>query len=365
LGSAGRGDERAHVAERRQSRARVGIHFHRRFRRRRCRRHPLLERDQLLVHPIAERLAVGIDVVQLSGILLQVVELGSGRGDEFVASRRQRAQVAPAEVKARIDRLGVRREAELFRRAGHQRHDAGARQRIRRPDAEQLERGRQDVDAPDGIGDAPPDHRVVRRPNQQRHVHRRLVDEKPVRAFAMFAEALAVIAHDDNHRAIGEVMRVEVGEQASDLRIDKRDLADVRMAGIARLERFGRIVRGMRVIEVHPAEEPLRADRVEPPQRVVGNFVPRPIDAAKRERLVLAQIEVVEVGLKALRDSPLVVEHVGADEAAGREPIRLQPLGQRRLTLVEKEATVIADAVRGRERPGEDRGVCRQRQRRR
>ena len=73
-------------------------------------------------------------------------------------------------------------------------------------------------------------HRVVRRPDQQRHVHRRLVDEEAVRAFAVLAEALAVIAHDDDHGAIGEVVRVEIGEQPADLRIDERDLAEVRDA---------------------------------------------------------------------------------------------------------------------------------------
>ena len=83
--------------------------------------------------------------------------------------------------------------------------------------AEQLERRRQDVDAADRVGHAPPRHRVVRRPDQQRHVHRRLVDEEAVRAFAVLAEALAVIAHDDDDGSIGEVVRVEIGEQAADL----------------------------------------------------------------------------------------------------------------------------------------------------
>ena len=255
-----RGHERADVAERGEPRARVGIDFHRRLRRRRGRRHPLLERDQLLVHAIAERLPLGVEVVRLAGILLQVVELRPRRGDELVAARRQRAQIAPAEMKPRVDRLGVRGEAELLFRAGHQRHDAGAFEELRRRHAEQLERGRQEVDAADGIGDAPPRHRVERRPNQQRHVHRRLVDEEAVRALAVFAEALAVIAHDDDDGVLGEMVRVEIGEQAADLRIDERDLADVGMAGVARLERLRRIVRRVRVVEMDPAEETLRAD---------------------------------------------------------------------------------------------------------
>ena len=105
-----------------------------------------------------------------------------------------------------------------------------------------------------------PGHRVERRPDQQRHVHRRLVDEEAVRAFAVFAEALAVIAHHHDDGAIGEVMRIEIAEQPADLRIDEGDLADVRMPGVARLERLWRIVRRVRVVEMDPAEEALRAD---------------------------------------------------------------------------------------------------------
>ena len=59
-----RGHERADVAERGEPRPRVGIDFDRRLRRRGVVRHPLLERDQLLVHAIAERLALGVEVVQ-------------------------------------------------------------------------------------------------------------------------------------------------------------------------------------------------------------------------------------------------------------------------------------------------------------
>ena len=151
----------------------------------------------------------------------------------------------------------------------------------------------------------------------------------------------------------------------ADLRIDERDLADVGAPRVARLERLGRIVRRVRVVEVDPAEEALVLDLVEPGERLVGDLVARPIDAAERERLVLAEIEVVEVGLEPLRDAPLVVEHVGADESAGVEAARLEPLGQRRLAVVEEEAAVVAHAVRGRILAGEDRRVRRERERRR
>ena len=86
-------------------------------------------------------------------------------------------------------------------------------------------------------------------------MHDALVDEETVRALAVIAEALAVVAHDDDHRAVEEVLRVELRDEAADLRVDERDLAVVRMPGVARLERLGRIVRGVRVVEMHPGEE--------------------------------------------------------------------------------------------------------------
>ena len=56
------GEERADVAERGEPLARFRIDFNRRLRRGRVRRHPRLEREQLLVQPIAERLPLRVDV---------------------------------------------------------------------------------------------------------------------------------------------------------------------------------------------------------------------------------------------------------------------------------------------------------------
>ena len=67
-------------------------------------------------------------LVASCGILLQIVQLGPRRGDQLVAPLAQRAQIAPAEVMQRIDRLRVRLEAQVGARAGHQR-----RQALRRP----------------------------------------------------------------------------------------------------------------------------------------------------------------------------------------------------------------------------------------
>ena len=59
-------------------------------------------------------------------IAVDVVELRTRRVDDLVAARSQRAKVAPAVVVQRIHRFGVRVEAELALRAGHQRDEADA-----------------------------------------------------------------------------------------------------------------------------------------------------------------------------------------------------------------------------------------------
>ena len=98
---------------------------------------------------------------------------------------------------------------------------------------------------------------------------------------------------------------------------------------------------------MHPAEEALRRRRVSSHASALSaTSLPGRSTLPSDSDWYLLRVEVVEVGLEPLRDAPLAIQHVGADEAAGREPARLQPLGQRRLALVEKEAAVVADAVR-------------------
>src|SRR5262249_37737592 len=75
-------------------------------------------------------------------------------------------------------------------------------------------------------------------------------------------------------------------------------------------------------------------------------------------------IEVIEVRLEALRDAPSAIQYERADEPTGAVPMLLKHLGERRLIVAQVELTVVADAMKGRKRAGEERGVRRQRERR-
>ncbi len=104
---------------------------------------------------------------------------------------------------------------------------------------------------------------------------------------------------------------------------------------------------------------------VEPGQRLVDDLVTPPADVGQRHRRVLRKVEVVEVAIEALVESPFRVEDVGSDECAGRPAAPLEQRGEGEARGVEDEAAVVAHAVRRRNGTREDRRVGRQRQRHR
>ena len=160
VGVCGR-DERADVTERGEPRARVGIDVDRRF--------DLagavarIHRVQLRGHPIAESAAFAVDVLSFVRIALEIVQLGTRRIDVLEPAGRQRSQLAPAVVVARIHRFRVRGQTELANGARHQRDERSAVDSLRRRHAEQLQHRRQNVDASDDVADAPRAQRIVRR----------------------------------------------------------------------------------------------------------------------------------------------------------------------------------------------------------
>ena len=58
---------------------------------------------------------------------------------------------------------------------------------------------------------------------------------------AVLAERLAMVAGDDDDGALGLATAMEGGEQPRHLRVDRRHLAAVGVAGVAARERLGRL----------------------------------------------------------------------------------------------------------------------------
>lgn len=316
-------------------------------------------------HLVGQRPAVGIQVLVLLRIALEVVELRPRGVNHLVAPGAPRAQVAPPEVVQRVQRLGIALEIERRPDTGHQRHEARPRDPAGRRHVHQVEHGRHQVHRPDRIGHAASAHPIERRADDERHTRGGLVDEEAVAALAVLIEGFAVIADDRNHRLVEQPVAFQEIDDARDLRVHERDFRVVGMVRVARFERFRGVVRLVRIVEVQPAEEPLVLDLLEPRQRLVHDLVARPLNVAQAEpALGLRQVEVVDIGLEALVETPLAVEHVGGDDRARLEALALENRRERQLLRRQEEPAVVAHAVLGRKLAGEDAAVRRERQRR-
>ena len=195
-----------------------------------------------------------------------------------------------------------------------------------------------------------------------------VVDEEAVLLLAVFAERFAVVADDDNHGVRQAAAAGEKVDQPADLRVRGGDLPVVRAFERRRKARtigLGRHVGTVRIVEVHPCEKRLVACAGQPGQRMVDHLAARTLRRVDPGgHFKTRQIEVVVVVVESLRDAPPMVEDVGADKSSRAVAVRLHHLGQRRDFIADVEAAVVAHAVEGRERAGEQRRVGRQRQRR-
>src|SRR5262245_3097536 len=190
-----------------------------------------------------------------------------------------------------------------------------------------------------------------------------VVDEERVVRLTVVAEALAVIAEDDDDRAIVDARRLELSDQATNLRVRKRNLTSIRAPFITREKWLGRIERRVGIVEVNPREEGLPRLLLDPRKRFVHHLIGRPLNARQRKAATLAHVEVVEERIEPLIDPPFRIEDIGRHERAGPVSAFFQTLGQRHLLRTEKEAAVVADAMLGWELPCEDRRVGGQRER--
>ena len=134
---------------------------------------------------------LGREVPLLAGILCEVVQLGLMADDQLPVALCPFAQRRPVAVQAAEQTLAVQRVAGE-RTAGHQRAQIAAQQVLVAVESHECHGRRQNIDRPDAIAD----HAATRHIwscHDQRHAHRRLIDEHAVRQLVMFAETLAVV----------------------------------------------------------------------------------------------------------------------------------------------------------------------------
>ena len=124
-----------------------------------------------------------------------------------------------------------------------------------------------------------------------------------------------MVGDDRDDRAIETAATLERGDELADARVDVGDLAVVGRGLETRGERRRRIVRRMCVVEMHPAEERLRAGGVEPFHRGVDDHVAAPLHL--QLGAVAEPGKVGIEGIEPLREAVRRGQDEGADEPAG------------------------------------------------
>ncbi len=182
-------------------------------------------------------------------------------------------------------------------------------------------------------------------------VHRRLVDEVAVLGLAVVAEALPVIGRE-HHRDRPRRPLLEGRDEAPQLLIHGRHLAQVGRLRVAGTEGLRRLVGGVRVEIVHPGEPGLRGSPVEPGEGPVGRLPGAPLGPPGRE--------VVVVVLEPPGEAEAARQNEARDEGGGVVPGGPEPLREKGVLRAEV-AGVLVDTVPRREEAGEQGGVGGQR----
>ena len=167
-----------------------------------------------------------------------------------------------------------------------------------------------------------------RQPNDQRHTRRAVVDEVAMEVLAVIAEALSVVARDDQERPLEQVPAFQHLAQPPDQAVRVRNLRVVWPLRIPRRIGLGRLVGIVRLEEMQPQEEG-RAERlVEPGLRLLDRLRPLALNGPDVQHPHVLNLELVVVAVEAAIDSPSAVQDEGTDEASGAPAGGGQVLGE-------------------------------------
>ena len=181
----------------------------------------------------------------------------------------------------------------------------------------------------------------------------------------MFTEAFAVVASDGDDRRARQPARAERLDEPSDLRVRVRNFPIVRIAAGPGQKLRGRLVRRMRIVEVHPHEKRSVGLLVQPRHGRIHHLTARPLRFEARTLVGIAPDAIV-VSVEPVGQAETTIEHVGADKSARLVTRAFQHARQRDRRRTRREHhPVLADAMSHRQHAGHDRDVRRQGQRHR
>ena len=211
-----------------------------------------------------------VEINLLPRIRRQVVELASGEVDDLEAPRHQSGQRRPVPREVGVERFEVHVDV-VERPAGvderPQTASVGGRGGYPHP----VEHRGHHVDETCRPAQHARRNRRRRR-DHERHAQGRVVAEEAVRALAVLAERLAVVAGDDDHRVRQLSSGAQRVEHDAKRRVGKGDLARVGIVLEARPEGLRWVVGLVRIVEMHPREPRGRGPivwRADPPRRRV------------------------------------------------------------------------------------------------
>ena len=99
----------------------------------------------------------------------------------------------------------------------------------------------------------------------------------------LVAQPLAVVGEQHDERLVPAPEALQLLEQLPHHRVGGRDLSVVRLA-VARGERLGRLVGGVRLVEVQEEQERALADLAQPGQQPAQRLAARPLQAVTTAR---------------------------------------------------------------------------------
>ena len=123
--------------------------------------------------------------------------------------------------------------------------------------------------------------------------------------------------------------------------------------------RFRGIIRGVGIIEMNPGENSLLRLVLQPFIDFCQHFVSPSLDRVKAYCFVLCQVKIIIVVVKTLIQPPARIENKGTHEGSGCIAFVFHGFSQSKMALIEVKSPVIADAMKERIGPRQDRSMGR------
>src|SRR6267143_1201134 len=161
--------------------------------------------------------------------------------------------------------------------------------------------------------------RALWRLQNQRDAYGRIVDEETVLSFTVLSKGFAVVAEEDDQGIVIETVGglLEPGKQPTQLAVRVGDFALIGLLRVLRAERFGRVIRTVRVVEMEPEEKRLILVSLQPANSVVHTLFRTTLDEAEILLKELLPGKGVIVALKSAGEPPTPIAHKRADDRAG------------------------------------------------